>query len=207
MGPPVLSRMARSVHNHRMRSLLAVAVLALALPGGAQTLSGAYGDLSERLTSSRKAMAAMAAAPAAAAAGPAVGDPAPDFFLPGLTGSHGVGEYYGKVVVLEFWAGYAAMSRTGAPARVALAAKYAARGLVMLDIGVGETTSQTLTAAAAPAPNEVLVSDADSSVFAKYGGAAVPLAVVVDQDGNVAAVIPGADAARVEAAVRAALGL
>lgn len=190
-----------------MRNLIAALPLLLTMPAGAQTLSGAYGDLSAQLAASRKTMSAMAVPAAAGPAAPAVGDSAPDFILPGPSGAHGVGEYAGQVVVLEFWAGYSAMCRTGAPARVALAAKYASRRVVMLDIGVGESSSQVLTAAAAPSANEVQLFDADSSIFAKYGGAGVPTAVVVDQDGNIAAVIPGADSGRVEAAVRAALGL
>jgi peroxiredoxin len=190
-----------------MRNLIAAAALALTVPAGAQTLSGAYGNLSSLMSDSRKTMSSLAAPAAANPAAPSIGDAAPDFILPGPSGSHGVGEYSGQVVVLEFWAGYSAMCRTGAPARVALAAKYASRRVVMLDIGVGESSSQVLTAAAAPATNEVQLFDADSSVFGKYGGMGVPMAVVVDQDGDVAAVIPGADAGRVEAAVRSALGL
>ena len=122
-------------------------------------------------------------------------------------GSHGAGEYYGRVVVLEFWSGYASATRAGAPARAALAARYAASGVVMLDIGVGERSSSVFSSFAAPASNEVILFDADSAVFNAYGGAGVPMAVVVDRDGNVVATVAGADAGRVEAAVRRALGL
>lgn len=187
-----------------MRNPLAAALLALTVPCSAQNISGAYADLSSRIGASRKAMAEMSAAVSAAAA---PGAAAPDFILPGPSGAHGVGEYYGRVVVLEFWAGYAAGTRIGAPARASLAARYAASGVMMLDVGVGETSAGAFTAMAAPAANEVVLFDADSAVFRRYGGAGVPLAVVVDRDGNVAAVVPGADAARVEAAVRRALGL
>ncbi|MBI3565755.1 MAG: hypothetical protein HY079_11205, partial [Elusimicrobia bacterium] len=136
-----------------MRNLLAAVALVLAVSARAQTLSGAYADLSERMAASRKTMSALSAAPAAAA-GPSAGDPAPDFDLPGPSGAHGVGEYYGRVVVLEFWAGYAAATRMGAPARAALAARYAANGLIMLDIGVGERSSAAFSGFAAPAANE-----------------------------------------------------
>lgn len=187
-----------------MRSPLAAALLVLTVPCSAQTLSGAYADLSGRMAASRKAMAAVAAAaPAAAAAASA----APDFTLSGPAGTHSLSEYYGSVVVLEFWAGYAAATRTGAPARAALAARYAPNGVVMLDIGVGETSATGFAALAAPAANEVVLLDPDSAVFRLYGGAGVPTAVVVGGGGIVAAVVPGADPARVEAAVRRALGL
>ncbi|MBI3563624.1 MAG: redoxin domain-containing protein [Elusimicrobia bacterium] len=187
-----------------MRSPLAAALLVLAAPCSAQTLSGAYGDLSERMAASRKAMAAMTDS-ASGAAAPA--SPAPDFTLSGPAGSRSLGEYYGSVVVLEFWAGYAAATRTGAPARAALAARYAPNGVVMLDIGVGETSAAGFAALAAPAPNEVVLLDPDSAVFRLYGGAGVPMAVVIGGGGLVSAVVPGADPARVEAAVRRALGL
>lgn len=204
MGPAVLSREAGGGYLWNMRNLLAAAALVLAVNASAQTLSGAYADLSERMAASRKSLAAMSAAPAAAAS---AGAPAPDFILPGPAGSHGVGEYYGRVVVLEFWAGYAAATRAGAPARAALAARYAANGVVMLDIGVGERSSAAFSSFAAPAANEVILFDADSAVFNSYGGAGVPMAVVVDREGNILATVPGADAGRVEAAVRRALGL
>ncbi|MDE2509750.1 MAG: hypothetical protein KGL74_01390, partial [Elusimicrobia bacterium] len=110
---------------------------------------------------------------------------------------------------VEFWAGWSGPTMSGAPARAALARRWADNGVAMLDIGVGETGAgvPAFTAAAAPAANETILFDADRSVFAAYGGSSLPLAVVLDRDGNISATIPGADPARVDAAVRAALGL
>lgn len=194
-----------------MRNLIAAVALAAAVPASAQTLGQAYSDLSTRMAASRQVMAAAAAVPAAAdapASALAAGADAPDFSLKGADGAwHAESDYAGRVVVLEFWAGYAAQTRAGAPARAALAARYAAKGVVMLDVGVGESSAQAFMAMAAPAANEVVLFDPDAQVLPLYGGTGVPMAVVVDAQGKVVAVVPGADAGRVEAAVRRALGL
>lgn len=197
-----------------MRNLIAAAALALAVPASAQTLSSAYSGLSTQMASSRAAMARaaaearLAAATASSNGASEAGSPAPDFSLNTPSGgSRGLSDFSGRVVVIEFWASWSGPSRTGAPARTALARRWAGSGVAMLDIGVGEGASgaSAFAAAAAPAANETILLDTDQSVFAAYGGQGLPLAVVVDKAGNIAAVIPGADAASVDAAIRAAL--
>jgi thiol-disulfide isomerase/thioredoxin len=175
-----------------MRSLIAAVVLASAAPARAQSLSDAYSAVSARMSAARSAQSALSRASAA-----------PDFALMTPSGEpHGLTEFRGRVVVLEFWASWSGPSLAGAPARVALARRC---DVAMLDIGVGEDGSgaAAFAAAAAPAGNETILLDADSTAFAAYGGRSLPLAVIVDRGGKVAAVVPGAGAALVEAAIRA----
>lgn len=208
MGPVALSRGADPGYIEGMKNLLAAAVLALTVPASAQNLSEAFAGLSARMAASRPAMNASAQAARAYAARAAAATPAPNFVLSTPQGENrSLGRFAGQVVVLEFWANWAPGTKAGAAARTALARRWAASGVEMLDIGVGENASgaASFSALSAPADNETILLDADQAVFNAYGGRQMPLAVVVDKDGNIAATIPGADAAAVDAAVRAAL--
>jgi hypothetical protein len=204
MGLSALSRGAARGYIEGMKNLLAAAALALTVPASAQTLSGAFSDLSARMAASRASMSASARA----ARGYAAAAPAPNFVLNTPQGEgRSLARYAGQVVILEFWANWAAATKSAAPARTDLARRWAASGVAMLDIGVGETAAgaDAFSALSAPAGNETILLDPDQAVFNAYGGRQLPLAVVVDKDGNIAATIPGADAAAVDAAVRAAL--
>lgn len=190
-----------------MRNLLAAAALVLTVHASAEGLGSSYSTLESQVAAQRQMMmkrshdslAAMAAAAPAAA---------PGFVLPTPSGqSYGLADFAGRVVVLEFWANWSGPAMSGCQARTALAGKWNGSGVSMLDIGVGETPSgaQAFAAASAPADNETILLDADKAVFASYGGQALPLAVVIDRNGAVVASIPGADTARVDAAIRTAL--
>jgi thiol-disulfide isomerase/thioredoxin len=194
-----------------MRNLIAAAALALTVPASAQNLSDAFSALSSQVAASRAAMTAARYAPGAAGGADAAlsaGTPAPDFSLKAPSGqTYGLNDFNGRVIVIEFWASWSGPCKTGAPARVALARRWADSNVAMLDIGVGETGAgaAAFAAAAAPAANETILLDADQSVFASYGGRGLPMAVVVDKNGNITAVISAADGAGIDAAVRAAL--
>lgn len=212
IGLPPLSRGGVSGYLHDMKNLLAAAALALALPVAAQEMSGAFSGLSAQMAASRAEMARAQQAAraqresAGASYGGAAAQAAPDFNLPTPAGqTRGLNDFAGQVIVLEFWANWSGPSKTGAPARTALARRYS--GVAMLDIGVGETAAgaASFSAASALAANETILLDANKAVFALYGGNSMPLAVVIDRDGDIAATIPGADPAAVDAAIRAAL--
>jgi thiol-disulfide isomerase/thioredoxin len=195
-----------------MRSLIAAVALALTVPASAQDLSGAFSSLSAQMAASKQAIAAARYVPAAAygdPTAPSSGVPAPDFDLKAPSGqAYGLNDFNGRVIVIEFWATWSGPTKSGAPARTALARRWADSNVAMLDIGVGDSGSgvAAFAAASALAPNETVLLDPDQSIFASYGGSAVPLAAVIDKNGNLTAVIPGADPARVDAAIRAALG-
>ena len=134
--------------------------------------------------------------------------PAPDFDAKTPAGqAYGLNDFNGRVIVIEFWAHWSGAAAAAARARAALSARWANDGVAVLDVGVGEDAggAAAFTASAAPAANETILLDPDKSVFAAYGGQALPTAVVIDKDGNIVATIPGADPARTEAAIRAAL--
>lgn len=205
IGLTALSRAAESAYIESMRKLIAAAALVLTVPVSAQTLSEAYSGLSGRLAASRGAMTASVREARASATAAA---PAPSFVLSTPQGENrSLGRFAGQVVVLEFWANWAPGTKAGAAARTDLARRWAGSGVVMLDIGVGESASgaEAFSALSAPADNETILLDTDQAVFNAFGGRQMPLAVVVDKYGNIAATIPGADAAAVDAAVRAAL--
>lgn len=211
MGPPLLSRAAGRGYRQGMKTLLAAALLAAAIPASSQSVPDAFAALSAQAAAARSGFARFQAAEApggAADAAPGAAQ-APDFSAQTVDGRTAfLSDYRGQVVVLDFWAPWSPACRSTVPARAALAAAY---GATVLGVAVGQGADAARAFAASlpgGAAGETVLTDPDQSVFSAFHGQALPLAVVVDRQGAVVATVTGSgpDAeARVEAAVRDAL--
>ena len=144
------------------------------------------------------------ASTAPALAIPRTGDPAPPFSLKTADGkSVGDASLRGKPVYLNFFATWCGPCRVETPSIVALSKKYAARGLRVVGVDVGEGASKAQGFARDFGVPYVLAIDPDSTTRASYGGGLYfPLHVFVDAKGIVRLYHPGEmSASEIEAAI------
>ena len=112
----------------------------------------------------------------------------PDFRLPDLDGvMHGVSEWEGKVLVVNFWATWCPPCLKEMPAFVELQEKYGHRGLQFVGIAIDrpEVVRNFMDSMAINYP--VLIGDlAGIEVGRRYGNrlGSLPYTVVVDRDGQ-----------------------
>jgi peroxiredoxin len=114
------------------------------------------------------------------------GKPAPSFTLQDVDGKHvALQELRGKAVFLTFWATWCVPCRAEMPQFQALHEEFRGRGLVVLGINFSEPpetarayfTDQKLTFGN--------LLDPGSKVFERFGGGAIPKAVLIDKVGTV----------------------
>ncbi len=153
-------------------------------------------------------LAAFLAAAAPAAAIPRPGDPAPAFRLTTADGKTITNESFrGKALYLNFFATWCGPCRVETPGIVAESKKYAARGLRVVGVDVGESAGMAmgfLQDFRVPYP---LAVDSDNSTRATYGGGLYfPLHVFIDRKGIVRFYHPGEMSAdEIDAAIRGVL--
>jgi len=143
-----------------------------------------------------------AAAPALAI--PRPGDPAPPFTL--ATAGGGTlrsAALRGRPLYLNFFATWCGPCREETPSIVALSRKYAARGLRVVGVDVGESAAKAQGFAREFALPYPLAVDPDQRTRASYGGGLYfPLHVFIDAAGIVRVYHPGEmSAAQIEAAI------
>lgn len=144
-----------------------------------------------------------AAAPAAAV--PKNGDPAPPFTLPAAAGGTiASSSFAGHPLYLNFFATWCGPCRVETPSIVALSRTYAARGLRVVGIDVGESAAKAQRFAAEFKLPYPLALDQNGALRASYGaGLFFPLHVFVDGRGVVRTYHPGEmSAAQIDAALR-----
>lgn len=138
-------------------------------------------------------LAVLLASALPAAAIPRPGDPAPAFRLTTADGKTIANDTFrGKAVYLNFFATWCGPCRVETPSIVALSKKYAARGLRVVGIDVGESAGMAMGFVQdfhVPYP---LAVDAENSTRATYGGGLYyPLHVFIDRKGIVRLYRPG----------------
>jgi peroxiredoxin len=152
--------------------------------------------------------AALCGAAAPALAIPRPGDPAPAFSLATADGKTvGSAALRGKPAYLNFFATWCGPCRLETPDIVALSRKYAARGLRVIGIDVGENPSKAQGFAHDFNVPYTLAVDPDNATRVSYGGGLYfPLHVFVDAHGIVRLYHPGEmSAAEIDAAIRSIL--
>jgi peroxiredoxin len=150
-------------------------------------------------------LAALVAAALPAAAIPRPGDPAPAFRLTTADGKTIANDTFrGKPVYLNFFATWCGPCRVETPSIVSLSKKYAARGLRVVGIDVGESAGMAMGFVQDFRVPYPLAVDADNSTRATYGGGLYfPLHVFIDRKGIVRLYHPGEMSAdEIEAAIR-----
>ncbi len=149
-------------------------------------------------------LAAVLALAAPALAIPRPGDTAPPFTLATADGKTiGSAALRGKPVYLNFFATWCGPCRVETPSIVALSKKYAARGLRVVGVDVGENAGKAQGFAHDFNVPYVLAVDPESTTRPTYGGGLYfPLHVFIDAKGIVRLYHPGEmSASDIEAAI------
>jgi peroxiredoxin len=136
-------------------------------------------------TPSAPARAASAAASAAVPPSPSPSSIAPDFTLRGLgSPSLRLAEQRGQVVLLNFWASWAAASKLELPQLNRLFGAYRQQGLVLW--GVNLDTDPAVAQAFVERAGLVYpqLHDTDKSVAQRYALETLPATVLIDRDGQ-----------------------
>lgn len=115
------------------------------------------------------------------------GTMAPDFRLTDLEGKpHRLENYRGKVVVLDFWASWCAPCRKELPSLEKIHREYGDKGLVILAIN-SEKTDIARSFIKKNGYTFPVVRDVEGTVFDDYSVSSIPVTVVIDRTGRIAA--------------------
>jgi thiol-disulfide isomerase/thioredoxin len=133
----------------------------------------------------------------AGAEDPTAGSPLPELqsLLPGAR----LPDTAGKVVLVDFWASWCEPCRASFPALQRLHQKYAARGLVVVGIGVDEEADAFQAFAKRQRVGFSLVHDAGQKAVARFNPATMPTSYLVDRKGKIRHVHRGFQAGGTEA--------
>jgi peroxiredoxin len=114
------------------------------------------------------------------------GAAAPDFVLKSLAGKNlRLSEYFGEVVLLNFWASWCGSCRQEMPQLDRLYATYRSAGFVVLGVNVDDDTSRALDVARAVNVSYPMMLDPGKSVAPKYQLGELPMTVLIDRSGVV----------------------
>ena len=183
--------------------LIAFGLAALALAGA--LLFYAYGRFSDVSTREEPLLDPIPAFNATTTSGvapvqinldglPEVGDPAPDFELATLSGDTlRLSDYAGRPVILNFWATWCAPCRLEMPELQRAQTEFDAieNGPIVLAINQGDSAEQVSEFFDEVGLTLPAVLDTEIAVGKTYGAFFLPTTVIVEPDGNVAAVHRG----------------
>ncbi|SRR5579875_348742 len=133
-----------------------------------------------------------------------IGKTAPDFRGATLDGGPvALGDFKGKVVLLEFWASWCVPCRRELPVLEKLRREFSGAGLRVVGINVGEDAAAVKKfLASQPLSYPVIPMDDSAELIAKLAVNSLPTTVLIDRQGRIASYEAGA---RGEAALRADL--
>ena len=122
---------------------------------------------------------------ASAKAAVRIGDPFPSIVLPDLSGSSLSipGGVSGKVVIVHFWTDSCGNCRDEMPALETLYVHYNSRGLVIVAINVGQTTSQVKKFVDSLKITYPVLMDTDGKAAGLCGGFGLPRTFILDREG------------------------
>ncbi len=135
---------------------------------------------------------AFAASAAVAAPAPA-SRTAPDFTAPRLDteGSFTLSGHRGVPMLLDFWATWCAPCWRALAASARLQSSYEAKGLQVVGVNIDEDVPKAREFAARRAPTLAMVSDPTGRIADSYDVHAMPVTVVLDCEGRIAARFEG----------------
>lgn len=111
---------------------------------------------------------------------------APDFTLPGDNGEiYRLGDFRGKVVVLNFWATWCPPCRYEMPAMERAWQKVKGKGVVFLAVNVGENEDQIFQFTGDYPVTFPLLMDQKGEVVKKYPVIGLPTTYIIDPGGQV----------------------
>jgi len=112
--------------------------------------------------------------------------PAPDFSLTDIDGrQHRLGDYRGRVVIVNFWATWCPPCREEMPSMQRAWERIRDEGIVMLGINLGEDEDAIFEFTAGYPVDFPLLMDRDSSVIRAWGVRGLPTTFVIDPRGRI----------------------
>jgi thiol-disulfide isomerase/thioredoxin len=114
--------------------------------------------------------------------------PAPDFTLPDMDGqSHSLGDYRGKVVMLNFWATWCPPCRHEMPSMESIYQDLGESGFVVLAVNEFEEPDHVFAYAGQLSvfPSFPILFDADSSVSQDYHVQGLPTTLLIDKQSRI----------------------
>jgi thiol-disulfide isomerase/thioredoxin len=124
-------------------------------------------------------------------------EPAPRFHAKATDGENFTNETVkGKVVLFEFWTTWCPYCENEATIVDNLGKEFAAKGLVVLAVDVGESKKTVKRYLDTHPRNCKIVFMEDTNLAAMYAATVYPIYVVVDRDGNIVATRRGASGER-----------
>ena len=93
--------------------------------------------------------------------------------------------YKGKVVVLDFWAGWCAECKRTVPQVQRLAAAFASQGLLVVGVNAGEQLGVAMRVAKELGIEYPIALDPELELSDQLGGGKLPLLVVLDRKGTI----------------------
>ena len=121
-----------------------------------------------------------------------VGEKAPDFRLPQLTGEEvELASFQGKVTLINFWASWCAPCRDELPALQKIYDKYRERSFEIVGINLDKKQQNAQTSVKRYGLNFTVLHDPNSTVVRLYKGQAMPCSYLLDQDGVIREVFNG----------------
>ena len=94
-------------------------------------------------------------------------------------------QYKGKVLVLDFWAGWCAECKRTVPQVQRLANAFAAEGLVVVGVNAGEQASVASAHARDLGISYPIALDPELELSDRLGAGSLPMLLVVDRDGTI----------------------
>lgn len=95
-----------------------------------------------------------------------------------------LGDYKGKVVILDFWASWCVPCRRSFPWLDEMQAKYAAEGLVIIGVNLDNDNASATEFLAEFQPDFKIVYDLDKDLAREYDVVAMPTSYVINRDGS-----------------------
>lgn len=128
--------------------------------------------------------------PISVATGSRIGERAPEFTLPSLSGQTvSLSQFRGRVVILDFWASWCAPCRSTMPNLHTLWRDLAARGVDFVGVSLDRTASAATSYLSSNGFGDMIALwgslDAAQTVASLYGVRAIPRTIVIDRKGIV----------------------
>lgn len=133
-----------------------------------------------------------------------VGDAFPDLAAAGLAGAD-LPATAGRVVLVDFWASWCAPCKASFPALAKLHADYAARGLVLIAVGIDEKPAAYAAFLKKMAPPFAAPHDRSQQLVRTVKVPAMPTSYLIGRDGRVRFIHQGYHGAATDRELRAQL--
>ena len=115
---------------------------------------------------------------------PQVGELAPDFQLPDLKGKAVyLSDFHGSPILVNFWATWCAPCQSEMPYIQAVYEEWSGRGLVVLTIDIGESSSQARDFMESNRLTFPVLLDSDGKVAERYNVRGIPTTIFIDTEG------------------------